>query len=172
MDRTTILAVVLIVTGTCGCRSIGFKGSRAAEESLAASSEWAFRPVSMRVHPFTSLVMDRDIGLVLDARIELVDAMGDTSKGLGTFRFELYADQLTEGREGEGQRLYFWEGSVATLDETRQHYDSITRTYAFKLQLHESPQRNRQLRLAVQFDGVWGKRLTAASAIAPPRPPD
>ena len=160
--RRIVLVSLVVLTSAPGCKSLPYKGEHDKPQAGPAA-DWPFRPIGMRVHPFTSFVTSKG-ATSLDARLELVDDMGDVTKGLGKFRFELYSGGGAEVR-GQDQRLYVWEASAATLDETREHYDPITRTYYFKLQLDHPPPRRQKLRLDVQFDGSWGKRLTASAEI-------
>ena len=170
--RPLPLAILLMFLCCPGCGPLPYKGTKGKPGLPPASSaDWPFKPVSMRVHPFTAMSFDEAAGKwVVEARVELVDVLGDVTKGLGAFRFELYAVAPTEGRAGEETRLYVWEDSVATLDQTRARYDPITRTYYFKLQLDEPPLPKQRLRLAVQFNAAWGERLNATGQVEPAKP--
>ena len=167
--RLPALAILFAVAVAPGCKSTPPSGGQdrvpPAASGGGGAGNWPFKPIGMRVHPFTTFVVDKSGKESLDARLELVDEMGDVTKGLGKLRFELYAGAATEGRAGQGERLYIWEASVATVEETREHYDPITRTYYFKLRLDKPPPRRQKLRLDVQFDGAWGQRMTATAEI-------
>lgn len=155
-------AISIMLTLLAGCR---FKGADGAERiAPGAAGDWPFRPVAMRVHPFTSLEVGPRSS-VIEARVELIDLLGDVTKGVGTLRFELYSEPPAGSNAGEGRRLYTWNAPISTLDENRQHWDSITRTYRFVLKLAQRPPAERRLRLAVQFDPTAGQRLTADAVI-------
>lgn len=133
----------------------------------------------MRVHPFTSLeINESEGGMILEVRMELLDQLGDPTKGVGDFRFELYASPSTASREGQEKRLFFWEAPMTTLEQNRQHYDPITRTYAFNLRMPDAPPANEKLKLVVQFTDARGHRLVVQSPlsvgahrkVAPPAP--
>jgi hypothetical protein len=154
---------VLLVTTSIfpGCHFKGANGPAGGN-----GRDWPLRPVSMRVHPFTSLTSEGGAA-ALDARIELFDPAGDGTKGIGTLRFELYAEAPTEGRQGDARRLFHWDASIATLAENREHWDPITRTYRFLLKLDRRPPDGRRLRLHVQLDAPTGERLTADGVVEP-----
>jgi len=131
------------------------------------ASAWPFAPVAMRVHPFTSITFDPEQNsLVLEVRMELLDQVGDVTKGVGDFRFELYADKLKASLRGVDERLNVWDGPVSTLEQNRQHYDSITRTYSFKLRLDPAPPADQKLRLVAQFTDPSGKRILAEAPLS------
>jgi len=155
-SRMRFVAVLMVcLAGVSACR---FKGADPVERT--EPGEWPFRPVAMRIHPFTSLELGPRSS-VIEARLELIDPVGDVTKGVGAMRFELYAEPPTESRQGQGRRLYTWDASIAALEENQAHWDSITRTYHFTLKLPERPARQQRLRLHVQFDSTAGRRMTA-----------
>ena len=161
----TLLAVAWISLAA-GCSKVQFKGERdrAAMAALEASS-WPFVPVMLRVHPFTTL---RPPGggegvaaaAVLEARIELLDQQGDVTKGIGDWRFELYETGERASEAGQDRQAYVWTVAMKTPDDSRRHYDPITRTYGFNLKLDEAPPAERKLELRIQFTDPAGNRLT------------
>lgn len=149
--------------------AVNFKGEATpvSSEPIDLSDGWPFAPASMRVHPFTSIGIDPKEGmLTLEARIEMLDPLGDATKGVGQFRFELYADQNTASRKGQDQQLNLWNAPLATLEENTQHYDPITRTYLFKLRLDPAPPQNQRLKLVVQFTDPNGKRMQTEGPVS------
>jgi len=108
-----------------------------ADHTLCTSPwDWPFVPVSFRIHPltrFTETVSDNKS--VIESRIEFFDSQGHNTKGLGTIRFELYArDDLRSGSTQVG-RIAMWEPSISTIEANSLHYDDITRTYLFLLEI-------------------------------------
>jgi hypothetical protein len=120
----------------------------------------------MRVHPFTTFAYDKQAAAhVLDARIELLDRVGDSTKGVGDFRFELYQDKERASQEGEEVRQAVWDAPMTTLGQNQQHYDPITRTYVFRLKLSQAPSEQQKYKLLVQFTDPEGRRLTASAPL-------
>lgn len=148
-----------------GCDTVSFKGS--GTRGTVAAEQWPFAPVSMRVHPFTSLEdLAAEEAVVLEARLELLDQTGDVTKGVGDWRFELYAD----GRPGRGsgearRRLSRWEAAMTSLEQNERHYDPITRTYAFRLRVTEQLPTDRPLILVAQLTDPQGQRLLAEGEV-------
>ena len=162
--NTALIMLGLALLG--GCQ---FKGADVARRGGSAGA-WPFGPASVRVHPFTSLKLSGNgsggSGL-LDAHVEMLDVEGDVTKGVGEMRFELYAEAYAEAGHGTGRRLHQWQASIATIEDNRHHWDPITRTYRFPLQLHALPPRGQRLVLHVQFDSADGQRLMADAVIEP-----
>jgi hypothetical protein len=91
-------------------------------------------PREIRVHPFTEIHRasgDRPAGV--DVRVEAVDSFGDTTKALGTFRFEVYTFRAGN-TDPKGRQLAIWDIPVASGETNLLHWDSITRTYSFPLE--------------------------------------
>lgn len=160
--RWSILLLLVSVTMLAGC-SI-FKGS--PSPLAAAPQPWLFSPVVMRVHPFTTFAYDKAAGAyVLDARIELQDRVGDSTKGVGDFRFELYEEKERASQEGEEVRQAVWSAPMTTLEQNQQHYDPITRTYVFRLKLTQAPSEPQKYKLIAQFTDPEGRRLSASAPL-------
>jgi hypothetical protein len=132
----------------------------------------------MRVYPSSRFVQEGAL-TVLEARIELLDEMGDTIKGSGRFHFELAeAATPTAGSLGSsgspggggasvaGQRLYAWDVPLTTLEEQRQYWDPITRTYQFRLKMNAAPPPNATvLRALLTPPAPEGRHITAEAGI-------
>lgn len=179
-SSTLLIGVGLMLGGllAAGCNDIRFKGSPATEKSDPPSADqanttpiaaWPFVPVSMRIHPFTAIEFDqsRDVA-VLNARVELLDQVGDMTKGVGQFRFELYQAGRGAGSDAQQRQLYAWQVPLQTIDQNRMHYDHITRTYAFELKMDQMPQAGTALRLVGQFTTPAGRRLSAEASLTGP----
>jgi len=156
--RWTLFILLLMSLG--GCTS---KGQQPAGDGAPLAGAWQPQPVAMRVYPATRFMQRRGQPL-LEARVELFDAMNDSIKGSGTFRFELYDGQ---GASDEPQRLYTWDVEVLSFSAHQQHYDPITRTYVFPLRLDDLAVAQRKTLLRVVLSRDTGRRLEVEASIAP-----
>jgi len=166
-SKWLILALVL-TAGGCN-NGLPFRGNSATGGGASGTpmGDWPFTPFAMRIHPFTSLTTDEASGeQVLDARIELLDPVGDVTKGVGDLRFELYSQPPTASREGERQRLQQWHATIAEISDNRRHYDAITRTYSFRLKVTAKLPRKVHLTLKAQFTDPTGRRLHAEAPLS------
>ena len=121
-------------------------------------------PVAMRVYPSTRYATEADRP-VLDARIELFDQMNDSIKGVGRFRFELFAgDDRTAAQLA--RRLYRWDVNLHTLAQQRQYYDPVTRSYQFRLQIDDLSIAQKATLLEVTYLPLEGQRLETKAVIA------
>ena len=125
-------------------------------------------PREMRVHPFTSIAYDEAAEMyVIEARVELLDLHGDATKGLGSFRFELFRSAERDDVRDESRELMsLWASSIATLAENAAHYDGITRTYWFRLELHEPLETDARLFLAAHFTDASGRRMSSEGVLS------
>lgn len=165
----TLVMLALGIAILTGCE---FKGDR-IDEGLANGERWPFVPAAVRVHPFTTLKAgDASEPMVLEARIEMVDAAGDVTKGVGELRFELYLLGATAQDAGKERQLMRWDASLVTIEQNQRHYDPITRTYSFKLKLEQPPPTGGKLRLDVQLTDDTGRRMTADAPVRAPKKPD
>ncbi|MEX0775196.1 MAG: hypothetical protein WD042_05720 [Phycisphaeraceae bacterium] len=147
-----------------GCSS-WWKGLASMVKDDPEPRVWQIKPQAVRVFPTTRVA--QEVGTaVLEARIEIFDQAGDSTKAVGNFRFEL----LSDGRLNDptmGPRLYLWEEQMLTLEQNREHWDPITRTYYFRLKLDEAPSGDQALRLVVTFIPVGEDRLEGQALISP-----
>jgi len=143
-----------------GCQ---FKGAGVDAAGGAAGEVWRPRAESLRVYPSTRFV-EQGGQTLLEARIELLDQMGDAIKSAGTARFDLFASD--ESGRALGQRLYEWRIALDTLQDQRNHFDSVTRTYRFRLRLDTEAPTEEPTVLRVTFQrAADGKRLAAQAPI-------
>lgn len=153
------IGALLGLLGACG--EVRFKGERPDGNAAMTAAAWPFVPVTLRLHPFTTFVpATEDEPAVLEARIELLDQQGDVIKGIGQWRFEVYAMGERASQAGQERQLYVWSVPMVTLAENRRHYDPITRTYSFNLKFDQPPPTERKLELRVQLTDPAGNRLT------------
>lgn len=150
--------LLLALASAGGCDAVSLKGG---SRTLVQTGEWPFAPESMRVHPFTALAQQNG-RRVLEVRIELLDQLGDVTKGVGDWRFELYAQP---GRTRSRERLEVWEAEMNTLEQNERHYDPITRTYAFNLRVVEPLPDDAPLSVVAQLTDLQGRRLLAEGEV-------
>ncbi len=156
--------VVLLAAMTLavGCSWMPWKGGseRAVKDD---GRTWQPQPIIMRVYPTTRIAPHAQ-GPVVEARIEMIDALADTTKGVGNFHFEL-APVEHLGQTDTGQRLYTWDTEVRTLAQQREHFDPISRTYHFRLAMDAVPAATSKLRFVATFSPVEGQRLDAETLL-------
>ncbi len=152
-----------VIGGACALAGCQFKGQGTAVTAQGDSTSWSPQVSSLRVYPSTRFVREQG-GNVLNARIELLDQMGDSMKASGTARFDLFASD--ESGAALGQRLYHWDVALHTLEDQRLHFDEVTRAYLFRLQLDDQATVTRPTMLRVTFTrGSDGKRLQTQAPI-------
>ena len=165
-------ALVLCVAGCWG--GCDWKGRRATPPTGPETGVvWQFVPKSLRVYA-SSRFVHRDGQDYLDARVEVLDEMGDSTKAVGRFRIDL-SQPGRGGADSGGQRLYTWPVSMYTLRDQRRYYDSVMRGYLFKLQLDRMPTHRDRAILEVSFEPHQGPRMTEkvvidVSSSRPPTP--
>ncbi len=156
--RPALLITLLLLV--VGCSWLPWKGDAGKDGVIKDDgSVWQPGPVAMRFYAATRLAQ-HDTGPVIEARVEFVDALGDTTKGVGRFHFELSPIEH-QGQTDIGQRLYTWDTEALTLTQQREHFDAITGTYYFRLSLDAASAVGQKLRLAATFAPVEGPRLEA-----------
>jgi len=86
----------------------------------------------MRVHPLTRLITDVESGrLELEARVEMLDLDGQTTKAIGILTMQLYDDR----DRSRFHPIVTWRRDLADAAVNRLHYDDVTRTYLLRLEL-------------------------------------
>jgi len=123
---------------------------------------WQPRAVGVRIHPATRyrLHLDRP---VLEARVDLTDAMGDPIKASAQYVFELSVSMNTPGNDPT--TLYRWDQSVLTEADHRERYDSVTRSYVFPLTLENFDIAAHSTRLRVVATLADGRVLNASAPV-------
>jgi hypothetical protein len=92
-----------------------------------------FAVQSMRIHPLTRLDKQPDGQTWLVVHVELKDAWGDTTKGVGQLQVQLY--RPTGGRAaGPGVQELKWDANLSDLERNAWLYDPATRTYRLQLE--------------------------------------
>ena len=153
-----LVVAAIVVTGTCGgCQ---WKGDPPVTPAPSPAGDyWQIRPVRMRIYPSSRFVQYKERS-ILEARVELFDEAGDSTKGVGTLRFELFASDRI-GEVVDSKQLFAWDIDMMTLDANRQFYDPVTRAYLFRLGIDELPTDRDRVVLRVTFSPVTGNRLVA-----------
>ncbi|MFW6059390.1 MAG: hypothetical protein ACODAQ_04370 [Phycisphaeraceae bacterium] len=150
-----------LLAGACG--GCEFKGGPDVAAPSGMEDYWRPVPVAMRIAPSTRFVRGQD-GAILDARIELTDQMEDSVKSAGIARFDLFASD--QGGQVLGRRLYHWNVTMRTLAAQREHFDPVTRTYLFRLQLDDEVATDEPAVLRVTFTrAIDGQRLQAQAPV-------
>jgi hypothetical protein len=145
-----------------GCEIKGGPGL-ASDGAAESGDHWRIRPVAMRVYPSSGFT-EYGGRHVLEARIELLDEMGDTVKGVGHFRFELFAGE-GPGQSLVGRLVENWDVAMLSLEQNRAHYDPITRTYRFMLGMTRPPPKDEPMQLAATLTPPGGRRIDARAML-------
>jgi len=176
--RYAIWILTLVCGGVLGCEWKGGLGAWGTAVESRDVKVWRPEPVRMRVYP-SSRFIERDGQTMLEARVELRDEMDDPLKGVGRFQFELVAggtpgrpaatagSAAHPGGPGRAAKLYGWDVSVMTLAEQKEHYDSVTRAYLFRLVMDEPSVPVATTTLRVNFVPLNGERIDAVAVLEP-----
>ncbi len=156
-----VLTTLVLMIATAGCAWKG--GDNPAPTAEPPQNGWQATPAKIRVYPSTRFVRDGD-AIVLEARVELLDEMGDSSKGVGRFNFELFPPPRAR-LDPVGTRLYAWTVELLTLEDQRGAYDPIARAYLFRLKVDGSGVAGKDTVLHVTFVPAAGPRLEAQATI-------
>lgn len=163
-----LLAALIALTGCISLSSDAGRssaGKPGVSRSDTTPHHWVAQPVRSRVYPSTRFVREEDAA-VLEARIELLDEMGDPIKGVGHWHFELFAgDHRRDGMVS--QRLYAWDVPMMLLDEQRLYYDRITRAYLFRLKIDSLAPTRRTTTFYATLVTPDGTRLEAQQLLQP-----
>lgn len=112
-----------------GCTDTG--GAAAApRDDMFIAREVKIHPVFTRINDWTGDGKPDGI----DALVELHDQFGDTTKGSGTFMFELF-EYRRDQPDPRGHRLSNpWLADVVTPEQQRARWSKTSRCYTFRLQ--------------------------------------
>jgi hypothetical protein len=141
----------------------GQSESPASRESTSTLAAWPFWPTSLRVHPLTRAMSDPESGrLIIEARIEFFDADRETAKAVGELTLQIVGD--AEAQSGPAHAIKTWNLDLTNLSFNRQHYDDVTRTYLFKLEV-DRPDLEGRPELRAFFLGIDGRMMEARLAV-------
>ena len=157
-DRLAAAALAVASLAACGPEGPG-PAPRPGQQPVPPPIDLLL-PGSIRIHPFTGTrTFDVKGGVKgIDVRIQALNAYGDATKAFGEFRFELY-EFLPNSRDPKGKRLGLWRNDVLEPKVNLLHWDSITRTYSFKLQWYEPVPVGQRFVLAAVFSSPFTERL-------------
>lgn len=110
----------------------------------------AFAPATLRIHPLTHIEKGPQAGLAAGQctvvlHLELKDRFGDSVKGLGTLRVELFKPGAGVSPGIESQALSWDVGDLAEAEGNSRRFDQSTRTYRVPL-------------VAPAWVAEWGKK--------------
>lgn len=155
--------IAILATGMlAGCT---LKGDRAGilNPSPPENAAWQIKATKVRVYPSTRFVRIDD-DLLLEARVEFLDEVGDSIKASGTFVFEVFdAERVIDAVDAK--RLYSWKVPMLTKKENADFYDPVTRAYMLRLSTEQLPTKQKQVVFKVSFDRPNERALTAASVV-------
>ncbi|MFW5682000.1 MAG: hypothetical protein ACOC1G_03255 [Phycisphaeraceae bacterium] len=147
-----VLATVFVVL-LMGCqtpdRAVRAVNGERHDAKVTAHEVWLPTPVAVRVYPSTRFVREGD-RVLLEARIELLDAMGDPVKWPGRARLELLAATSTRPIRTTG-RLFGWSVDLRSRKQQGSHYDPVTRTYFFRLMIDDATVTERPTVLRAEY---------------------
>lgn len=128
MHRLTppLLAIAtMLPLGLCAC-GVQVKGAGATPTARRAPAG-VFAPTDLIVHPLTRFETGADGRRELVLHLEMLDAWGHGTKGLGTLLVEL------RERAGGRQLLRWNSDALLEPDSNARYYDRVTRTYRVRL---------------------------------------
>lgn len=166
-----LVLAALLAGGPAGCENgkLKFKNPWAAPDDANAPVRkevpepiHLLLPQAIRIHPFTGTRTFDEAGGVkgIDVRVEALDAYGDSTKAYGDFHFALYRHR-TGAADPKGARIATWEECLLKPKKNLLHWDSITRTYEFKLQWFKPIAVGRKFVLLVNFSSPFTNRKFA-----------
>ena len=94
-----------------------------------------FPPAAMRVHPSFTEVGSWTHSVKpdgIEANLEFTDQFDDPTKASGRVLFELF-EYRRDSPDPRSKRLGHWVGSLETLAEQRERWNTTLRTYRFQL---------------------------------------
>lgn len=164
--RAFLLVIAAMILSTSACAQ--WKGGPFARHGPSTSADddapWEPSVARLRIYPPSGLVRDGQTTL-LEARIELLDDMGDSLKASGHYHFDL-ASPSRSGVVGTGDRLYSWDIAVLTRKQQTQFYDPITRAYLFRLKLDQPVDKQMATVLRLTLTKTDGQQLTVEAPLA------
>lgn len=167
ISSLSVLVIAIVMCTCVGCdlfdrndNGLGHGGENATstgddaidDERAGVIDHAAFAPARLRVHPLTRFVRNDPLSgkSIVETRVEFLDQFGHTTKGRGELRFEMFGIGNTNlDRSGNRARLGFWSVDISGLSNNLLHYDDVTRTYRFALQIDEDVQMPSRIRVRV-----------------------
>ncbi|MFK7959689.1 MAG: hypothetical protein AB8G96_04120 [Phycisphaerales bacterium] len=120
------------------------------------AAAWPFWPESVRIYPLTRVVHDESSDRwYVEARIEFLDELGDSSKACGTLELAIFDEPSSGGRTP----IDSWTTDLRTVPLNARSYDPVTRTYLYKLDV-PSDILDQDPVLYVRHDSLDGRTMT------------
>lgn len=144
-----------------------FKGGSLGEQLGLEEATWSPEPIAVHIAPSTRFILE-DNEPILDAAIELIDDLGDSTKAAGLVRFELFEAQSKQDSDivATERRLYAWDIELLTQRQQQVYYNPILRGYNFRLGVDDIRIRNMPTILLVSFETASGNRLQARESLS------
>ncbi|MCJ7544094.1 MAG: hypothetical protein MUP47_05945 [Phycisphaerae bacterium] len=119
-------------------------------------------PKTVSIHPFTGMRSFDDAGGItgVDVRLEAKDSYGDTTRAFGDFHFELYTYR-PNSLDAKDTKIASWDVPLTGPKTNLRHWDSITRTYQFRLQWSHPIPVGERFVLVATFSSPYTERLFA-----------
>jgi hypothetical protein len=97
--------------------------------------EWPYWPERIRVHPLTRLAPndEKPGGLLIEARIELTDVDGHSSRGCGQLQIRMFNLDATDPEQAVAR----WNMDLSDRLFNSQRFDPVTETYLFRLEVEQ-----------------------------------
>jgi len=153
--------VAAVLAGACvgGCRSTT---PRPPTTQLARDEYLGlYQPRRVRIlEDFTRPASfdDDEVPDGLEVWVRLHDGLGDSVKGYGSFRFELYAFRQASG-ERRGDRLMVWDQSIGSIADQRRFWNDVMQMYEFPLRWDRPVPPQQRYVLELVYTTPWGRRL-------------
>lgn len=153
------LAALLCAAALVGC-GVQPQGGRITDREPTGEGG-VFVPEAIRIHPLTRIVDPGDgSDMLIDAHVELFDAWGHPTKGLGSLRFELF--RSGGGGIGAAPEAGIVRAQVDLTDpdiNSTRYYDSATRTYRMLLEAPAEAGAGATMTLVATFVTTDNRRL-------------
>lgn len=120
-------------------------------------------PTQIEILPFTKFKDWEGSNNIdgIEVYLRPLDILGDQTKAVGLFRFELYTYRKAH-KDPRGERIGIWQVDLSSKEAQLLHWDKLTRTYKFRLGLtKEINITEGKYILDVTFIPIKGKRIAA-----------
>lgn len=159
--RISQMFLIVALGVLAGCE---FKGDLigSGQPADGANGVWKIKATRLRVYPSTRFVRIED-QLLLEARIEFLDELGDSIKAAGTFVLEVF-DAERPVDAVDAKRLFAWRVPMLTRESNAEFYDPVTRAYFLRLSTDKLPDKQKKVVFKVSFDRP-GERVLSVSSV-------
>jgi hypothetical protein len=171
--RAGSLLLLLLVTTGLVLTATACDADHGSSTASGGRGSDMFAPTGMRIHPIFTQIEDwnkdgKPDGI--EAQLEFQDQFGDPTKASGRALFELF-DYRTDSPDPRGWRVAGpWVGSLATLDEQHERWNTTLRTYRFQLNYPEI-RADKAYVLTAVFELTTGGRFFDRVILTPTKSP-